>query len=71
MRVRFRCDIYTSHTRTGMTAYKKELPGTTVEVADGNILPIDGFKIIEVGLDQPGNTTKLARMGAVAYVPRL
>ena len=59
-----------SHTRA-MTAYKKASPGTTVKVADGNILPADGFGTIEANLYQPSNSTKLARMGAVAYIPRL
>ena len=31
------------HTRAGMFSYKKASPGTTVEIADGNILPVDGF----------------------------
>ena len=31
---------------------------TTVEVADGTILPVDGFETVEVDLDQPGTTTK-------------
>ena len=43
--------FHMSHTRAEMTAYKKALPGTPVEVADGNILPVDGFGIIEVDLD--------------------
>ena len=41
------------------------------EVADGTILPVDGFGIIEVGLDQPGTTIKPAKIVTVAYVPRL
>ena len=49
--------FHMSHTRAGMSAYKKALPGTTVEIADGNILPVDGFGRIEVDLDQPGHTT--------------
>ena len=36
-----------------------------------HILPTDVFGAIEVILYQPGNSTKLARIGAVAYVPRL
>ena len=40
-----------SHTRTGMSAYKKASPRTTIETADGNILPVDGFGRIEVDLD--------------------
>ena len=31
------------HTRAGMSGYKKASPGTTVEIADGSILPVDGF----------------------------
>ena len=60
-----------SHTRAGMAAYKKASPGTTVEVVDGDILPVDGFGTSEVGLDRLGNTTKLVGMGAVAHVPGL
>ena len=40
-----------SHTRAGMSTYKKASPGTTVEIADGNILPVDRFGRIEVDLD--------------------
>ena len=60
-----------SHTRAGMSAYKKASPGTTVEIADGNILPVDGFRRIEVDLDQPGHTTKMVKMDDVADVPGL
>ena len=60
-----------SHTRTGMSAYKKASPGTTVDIADGNILPVDGFGRIEVDLDQPGHTTKMVKTDDVAYVPGL
>ncbi|CAM9897861.1 unnamed protein product, partial [Ascophyllum nodosum] len=60
-----------SHTRAGMSAYKKASPGTNVEIADGNILPVDGFGRIEVDLDQPGHTTKMVKMDDVAYVPGL
>ena len=45
--------FHTSHTRAGMSAYKKASPGTNVEIADGNILPVEGFGRIEVDLDQP------------------
>ena len=61
--------FYMSHTRAGMSAYEKASPGTTVEIADGNILPMDGFGRIEVDLDQPGLTTKMVKMDDVAYVP--
>ena len=54
-----------------MIAYKKPSPGTTVEVAEGNILPVDRFGTLEVNLDQLGNTTKLVRMDAVACVLEL
>ena len=60
--------FYMSHTRTGMSAYEKASPGTTVEIADGNILPVDGFERIEVDPDQPGHTTKIVKMDDVAYV---
>ena len=46
------------HTQAGMIVYKKTPAGTTVEVADGTILPVDGFGTVEVDLDrrvlQPG-----------------
>ncbi|CAM9719027.1 unnamed protein product [Ascophyllum nodosum] len=60
-----------SHTRAGMSAYKKASPGTNVDIADGNIVPVDGFGRIEVDLDQPGRTTKMVKMDDVAYVPGL
>ena len=63
--------FHMSHTRAGMSAYKKASPGTTVEIADGNILPVDGFGKIEVDLDQPGHTTKMVKMDDVAYGPGL
>ena len=44
---------------------------TTVEVANGTILPVNGFGTIEVDLDQPGTTTKPVKMVSVAYVPGL
>ena len=61
--------FHMSHTRAGMSAYRKASPGTNVEIADGNILPVDGFGRIEVDLDQLGHTTKMVRMDDVAYVP--
>ena len=64
-----RATFHTSHTRAGGTAYKKALTGTTIEVANGTILPVDGFGTFEVGPDQPNTTTKLVKMVAVAYVP--
>ena len=63
--------FHTSHTRAGMSAYKKASLGTNVEIADGNILPVDGFGRIGVDLDQPGYTTKMVKMDDVAYVPGL
>ena len=63
--------FHMSHTRAGMSAYKKASPGTNVEIADGNILPVGGFGRIKVDLDQPGRTTKMVKMDDVAYVPGL
>ena len=54
--------FHMSHTRTGMIAYRKASPGTTVEVAYGTILPVDGFGRVEMDLDQPGTTTKPVKM---------
>ena len=62
--------FHMSHTRAGMSANKKASPGTTVEIADGNTLPVDGFGRIEVDLDQSGHTTKVVK-NDVAYVPGL
>ena len=63
--------FYMSHTRAGISAHKKALPGTTVEIADGNILPVDGFGRIEVDLDQPGHTTNMVKTDDVAFVTEL
>ena len=63
--------FHVSHTRAGMSAYKKASSGTNVGIADGNILPVDGFGRIEVDLDQPGRTPKMVKMNDVAYVPGL
>ena len=63
--------FHMSHTRAGMSAYKKASPGTNVEIVDGNILPVDGFGRIEVDWDQPDHTTKMVKMDDVAYVPGL
>ena len=60
-----------SISRAGMIAYKKAPPGMTVAVANGTILPADGFGTFEVDLDQPGTTTKPVKMVAVAYLPGL
>ena len=63
--------FHISHTQTRMTAYKKALAETTVEVADEIILPVDGFETVEVDLDQPGTTTKPIKMVSVTYMPGL
>ncbi|CAN0228401.1 unnamed protein product [Ascophyllum nodosum] len=63
--------FHMSHTRAGMSDYKKASPETSIEIADGNTLPVDGFGRIEMDLDQPGRTTKMVRMDDVAYVPGL
>ena len=63
--------FHMSHTRAGMYTYKKASRETTVEIADGNILPVDGFGRIGVELDQPAHTTKMVKMDDVAYVPGL
>ena len=63
--------FYMSPTRAGMTAYKNTSSGTTVETANGTILPVDRFGTIEMGLDLPGTTTKPVKIVAVAYVPGL
>ena len=57
--------------RAEMTAYEKVSPGTTVEVADGTILLVDGFGTIEVDLDQPSTTNKPVKMVTVAYMSGL
>ena len=69
----FSASFHMSHTQAGMTAYKKAPAGTTVEVADGTILPVAGFGFgtVEVDLDQPHTTTKPVKMVSVAYVPGL
>ena len=54
-----------------MPAYKKASPGTTGEIANGNILLVEGFGRVDVDLDQPGHTTKMVKMDDVAYVPGL
>ena len=40
--------FHRSHIQDGMTAYKKAPAGTTIEVTDGTILPVDGFDTVEV-----------------------
>ena len=59
------------HTQAGMTADKKAPAVTTVEVADGIILPVDGFGTVEVDLNQLGTTTKPVKMVSVSYVSGL
>ena len=61
--------FHMSHTRAGMSAYKKASPGTTAEITDGNILPVGGFGRIKEDLDQPGYTPKMVKMDDLAYVP--
>ena len=63
--------FHMSHTQAGMTAYQRAPAGTTVEVADKTILPVDGFGTVEVDLDQMGTTTKPVKIVSVAYVPGL
>ena len=46
-----------SHTQAGMTAYKKVPAGTTVEVDDWKISPVDEFGTVEMELNHPGTTT--------------
>ena len=60
--------FHMSHTQAGTTAYKTAPAGTTVEVADGTLLPIDGFGAVKVDLDQPDARTKPVKMVSVAYV---
>ena len=60
-----------SHTQAGMTTYKKAPVRTTVEVADGTILPVDRFGTFKVDLDQPGATNKPVKIVFVACVPGL
>ena len=63
--------FHMSRTRAEMSAYKKASPGTAVEIADCNILPVGGFGRIEVDPNQPGHTTKMVKMDNVEYVPGL
>ena len=65
--------FHMSHTRAGMSAYKNASPGTTVEIADGKTLPVDGFGRVEVDLDldQLGHTTRMVKMDNVVFVPGL
>ena len=60
--------FHMSHTQARMTAYMETPAGTTVEVADGTILTVNGFGTVEVDLGQPGNTTKPVKMVFVAYM---
>ena len=63
--------FHMSHTQAGMTAYKKVPAGTTVEVADWIISPVDGFGTFEVNQAMPGTTTKPVKIVSAANVPRL
>ena len=60
--------FHISHKKAEMTAYKRAPAGTTVELADWTILPVDGFGTVEVDLDQPGTTTKPVKTVSAAYV---
>ena len=60
--------FHMSHTQVGMTAYKKAPAGTTVEIADRTILPVDGFGTVEVDLDQPGTTPQQMNRVSAAFV---
>lgn len=51
-----------SHIHDIMSGYKKTSPGTNVEIADGNIVPVDEFGRTGVDLKQPGYTTGMARI---------
>ena len=68
MGIGFRCNI--PHDVPYLHRNKKASPVTTVEVANGAILPVDGFGAIEVDLDHPGTTTKPVTI-TVPYVPGL
>ena len=71
MRLGFRCVIsYVPYTRRN-DCFTKAPAGTTVEVTDGTILPVDGFGTVEVDLDQPGTTTKPVKIISVANVSGL
>ena len=50
------------HTQTRLTACKKEPAGTTFDIFDGTIFPVDRFGTIEVDLDQPGTTIKTVKI---------
>lgn len=63
--------LHMPHVRTGMSDYKKAFPETTVDIANGNVLPLDGFGRIEVDLGQPRHTTKMVKIDEVAYLPGL
>ena len=55
--------------KVGMTAYKKAPAGTTVEIADRTILPVDGFGTVnKVDLDQPGTTPQQIKRVSAAFV---
>ena len=57
------------HTQAGMAACKRAPAGTTDQVADGTIFPIDGFGTVKVDLDQPGTTIKPVKMISVVHTP--
>ena len=58
--------IHMFHTMDEITAYKEAPAGMTVEVADGIILPVDGFGTVEVDLN-PDTTSKPVKMVSVVY----
>ena len=60
---------HVSHTQAGGAAYKKAPAGTTVEVAGGTHLSVNGFGTVEVDLDQPCTTTKPVKIIYVSYNP--
>ena len=55
-------------TRRDDRAYKKAPPGTTVEVADGDILHGGEFGC-QINLDKPSNVTNVVMIGDVSHVP--
>ena len=63
--------FHMSNIQAGMTTHKKVPAGTTVEVADDTILPVDGFGTVEMDLDQPGTTTEPVKRVSVGYVSRI
>ena len=50
---------------------QEDVSGDAAKVADGTILPVDGFGTVKVNLDEPCNKTNPVKMVAVAYGPGL